>query len=76
MNQFTSINLNLPECAMHGGTFYLDVQGMVGGQLIQLNALIADDARLEVAHHVEVVSDLFVCLFACLFDERNVCLPL
>ena len=35
---------------------------MVGGQLIQLNVLLADDASLEVAHHVEAASDLFVCL--------------
>ena len=47
---------------------------MVGGQLIQLNVLLADDARLEVAHHVEAASDLFVYLFVCLFYERNVCL--
>ena len=40
---------------------------MVGGQLIQLNVLLADDARLEVAHHVEAASDLFVYLFACFF---------
>ena len=39
---------------------------MVGGQLIQLNVLLADDARLEVAHHVEAASDLFVYLFVCL----------
>ena len=45
---------------------------MVGGQLIQLNVLIADDARLEVAHHVEAASDSFVCLLV--FYERNVCL--